>query len=61
MKVTKKTVASKYKQGSGYIVSYYSMMYDSFVTSGEVPHWKACSLVRECREHWDTRKQEYIY
>ena len=59
MKVTKKTVVSMYRQGTGWIVSNYEPSYKSWMTSGELSYTMACRLVKECRQTWDTTKQLY--
>ena len=58
-KVTKKTVAIKYRQGNGWVVSSYSPQYDGWTTSDEMSYWAACALVRAAREKWNTKKQKY--
>ena len=58
-KVTKKTVACKYRQGSGWIVSSYSPQYDGWTTSEEMSYWGACAVVKNARETWNTKKQKY--
>ena len=57
--VTKKTVASKYRQGSGWIVSSYSPQYDGWTTSDEMSYWGACAAVKDARETWNTKTQKY--
>ena len=57
--VTKKTVASKYRQGSGWIVSTYNPQYDGWTTSGEMSYWGACAAVKNAREAWNTKTQKY--
>jgi hypothetical protein len=58
--VTKKTVASKYRQGNGWIVSSYSPQYDGWTTSDEMNYWAACTVVKNARETWNTKTQKYI-
>lgn len=60
-KVTKKTVASKYRQGTGWVVSSYNPKYDSWVLSSEMSYWGACADVKSAREAWNTKKQEYEF
>jgi len=60
MRVTKRTVASKRSQGSGWVVSTYAPEYNSWVESGEMDYWKACRAVKEARETWNTKKQQYF-
>lgn len=60
-KVTKKTVATKYRQGTGWVVSLYNPKYDGWVLSNEMSYWGACASVKEAREAWNTKKQEYEY
>lgn len=57
--VTKKTVANKHRQGAGWVTSIYSEYYDAWVESGEMNYWAACRAVKEARESWDTKKQQY--
>lgn len=57
--VTKKTVASKYRQGCGWIVSSYSPQYGGWTTSYEMSYWKACAVVKDARERWNTKAQKY--
>lgn len=57
--VTKKTVASKYRQGNGWIVTTYSPQYDGWMTSGTMSYWSACAAVRDAREAWNSKKQKY--
>lgn len=58
-KVTKKSVASKYRQGSGWIVSSYIPQYDGWMTSDEMSYWRACASVKFAREAWNTKAQKY--
>lgn len=57
--VTKKTVASKYRQGRGWVVSSYCPPYDSWIVSSEMSYWGARAAVKALREAWNTKKQEY--
>jgi hypothetical protein len=57
--ITKKTVASKYRQGDGWIVSSYSPQYDSWYLSGEMSYQRACTSVKEDKRDWNTKKQCY--
>ena len=57
--VTKKTVASKYRQGNGWIVSSYSPQYGGWTTSDEMSYWGACAAVKDARERWNTKTQKY--
>lgn len=59
MEVTKKTVATKYKQGNGWIVSSYNTHYKSWELSEELTYWGACARVKSTRERWNTINQEY--
>lgn len=59
--VTKKTVASKYRQGLGWVVSSYCPQYDSWTLSGEMSYWAACASLKDAREAWDTKNQGYEY
>ncbi len=59
MKVTKKEVASKRRQGAGWIVVTYDPQYDGWVESREMSYSAACSAVKEARETWNTKKQRY--
>ena len=59
--VTKKTVASKYRQGREWIVSSYSPGYDAWAESHAMSYYSACNAVKNARESWDTRKQAYVY
>lgn len=58
-KVTKKTVASKYREGGGWIVSSYRPANDTWVLSSPQPYRVACAMVRAAREDWDTDAQQY--
>lgn len=60
-KVTKKTVASKYREGTGWIVSSYCPKYDGWVASSRMTYWAACASLKECREAWNTKLQSYEY
>ena len=57
--VTKKTVASKYRQGKGWIVSYYAPIQDTWFLTGELTYPVACTYVREYRKSWNTGKQDF--
>jgi len=59
MFITKKIVASKYRQGGGWIVSIYVPLYDSWELSVEMDYWHACAAVKEARQSWNTRLQKY--
>jgi len=59
MNVTKKNVASKYRQGSGWIVSSYSPKYQTWITSNEMQYEAACASVKKSRERWNTKEQRY--
>ena len=58
-KVTKKTVASKYREGTGWVVSSYCPQYDGWVASSKMSYWEACASLKEARETWNTKKQDY--
>lgn len=60
-KVTKKTVAMKYRQGTGWVVSSYCPPYDSWIVSSEMSYWGARAVVKALRESWNTKKQEYEF
>jgi hypothetical protein len=60
MKITKKTVAYKYRQGSGWVVGTWSTQHKAYFISPEKGYWDACECVRTARETWDTKSQEYV-
>ena len=59
-RITKKTVACKYKQGRGYVATYYYPKNKTWICTGELSFGMANSILRSCRESWDTKSQDYI-
>ena len=57
--ITKQQVASKYRQGDGWIVSTFDPQVNAWRESHEMSYFAACRLVRESREDWNTEKQNY--
>jgi len=57
--VTKQQVASKHRQGNGWIVLTYDPRVDTWRESHEMSYPAACHAVREAREDWNTAKQQY--
>lgn len=58
-KITKKNVANKYRQGSGWVVSNYNPRVGMWSSSNEISYEKACRFVREYKAAWDTTTQTY--
>lgn len=59
--LSKKEVAYKYRQGSGWIVGTWDASVNSFRLSNEMTYWAACKLIKSTREDWDTKAQDYKY
>jgi len=57
--ITKRTVASKYRQGNGWIVTSYDPTVNAWRISSEMTYWAACNRVRDRRSDWDTKTQSY--
>ena len=57
--VTKKTVATKYRQGNGWIVSTYNKQYNTWTLSQELSYSVACRAVRDARKQWNTEIQNF--
>ena len=51
MTVTQKNVATKYRQGRGWVVSSYCPQYKAWSTSQEMTYRAACQAVAEARKN----------
>jgi hypothetical protein len=58
-RITKSEVASKHRQGHGWVTVIYDPTVNSWRESHEMSYWSACSRIRDARETWITKKQVY--
>lgn len=59
MRITKRTVASKHRSGTGWIVSAYIPTFGTWMESTPLSYIAACLYVRLHRRTWNTRLQTY--
>lgn len=59
MRITKRTVASKHRLGTGWIVSAYLPAFHTWSESAPLTYYAACLYVRIHRRTWNTRLQTY--